>query len=291
MLSASDDSNINVWSLARLLDFDAQGEAEPDVVLSNHRAAITDLVAGPGANPETSICVSASKDKTCIIWNYQTGQVLRTLLFPVVPLCVRMDPCARAVYASTEGGALYVVELYGDRPLLGSQAPEPASIVVQVGEPVGVADEEVGEPTCLAPSYDSTTILTGHTKGKILRWSLTKGGHPTELANLNALVSNIILSPLLPIERRVRPVTIVKPQQNQTQYVFSAQIYPDLVQESRFSRMLNAKGFPAQDLEAAILSLTSMAVEGEADILWKIGSAQRASHKAELAQNPIDYEY
>lgn len=269
ILSASDDSNINVWSRARLLEFDA--ELEPELVLSNHRGAVTDLVVGPGTNAHTSMCVSASKDKTCIIWNYQTGQILRTLLFPTAPLCVSMDPCARAIFAATEGGALFVVELFGDAPLLGAQASDPASIVVQVTEPVAIADE-VGETQCLATSYDGTTVLTGHAQGKIMRWALTQGTHPVELASLNASVTNIIFTPVLSDEKRLVPGTVVKPNHSQRQYSFTAQLKHDLAEPTRFDRMLNAQGFPADILEEAITSASPSSIVDQ----------QRAELKAHL---------
>ncbi|KAK7209848.1 hypothetical protein V2G26_017026 [Clonostachys chloroleuca] len=257
LLSASDDSNINVWSLAHLLEFDVQSEQEPERVLSNHRGAITDLVTGPSTNQETNICVSSSKDKTCIVWNYRTGQVLRTLLFPATPLCITMDPCARALYVAAEGGALHVVEFFGDKFLLGAGASEPASIVVQVGDPVGVAEDEAGEANCISCSYDGTTILTGHTKGKILRWGLTQPSHPTELANLNASVTNLVFTPLIPAEKQLSSINIMKPNQAQRQYVFNAQLKNELAYESRFTNLLNADGFPPDAIEHATKNFTT----------------------------------
>ena len=224
VLSASDDSNINVWSLARLLELGADPGHEPDLTLSNHRGAITDLAVGPGTNAETNLCVSASKDKTCILWNYQSGQVLRTLLFPAAPLCISLDPCARALFVAGEDGGLYLVELFGDKPLLGSRSAELASILVQVNAPLGVADDDAGSPSCLALNYDGTAVFTGHTKGKILRWSLTDNAHPTEVANLNASVTNVVFEPLMPEDKPCRTATVVKPNQTKRQYTFTTQL-------------------------------------------------------------------
>ena len=287
ILSGSDDSNINVWSRAGLLELDAHAEAEPDLVLSNHRGAITDLVVGPGTNRETSICVSSSRDKSCIIWNYQTGHALRTLLFPTAPLCLSIDPCAHAVYVASEGGAVCLVELFGEKPLLGSRAPEPASIVVQVSDPLATAEEDVGEANCIASSYDGTSILTGHTSGRILRWTLAPDAPPTELANLNASVTNIMFAPLLPAEEKIRPVTVVKPNQTQRQYVFTAQLRDDPSRQSRFNELLNAQGFPEETIEAALLSFSSSGQAEDEDSL-KIPSDLMASMKATTFQPCLD---
>lgn len=255
LLSASEDSNIHVWSLPRLLEFGADAGHEPDLTLSNHRGAVTDLVVGPSTNAETSICASASTDKTCILWNYQTGQVLRTLLFPSPPLCVSLDASARALFACAEDGGLYLVELFGDKPLLGSRSAELASIVIQVNAPLGVSDAADGPASCLALSHDGTSVLTGHTKGKILRWSLLDSSHPAELANLNASVTNLVSVPLLSSGHACKVVNVVKPNQSQRQYSITAQLEGNLGQGSRFSRMLNATGLPVDVLESATASL------------------------------------
>lgn len=240
--------------MSRLLEFGADAGHEPDLTLSNHRGAITDLVVGPSTNTETSLCVSASTDKTCILWNFQTGQVLRTLLFPSAPLCASLDASARALFVCAEDGGLYLVELFGDKPLLGSRSAELASIVVQVNAPLGIADAEEGPASCLSLSYDGTAVLTGHTKGKILRWSLVDNSHPSELANLNASVTNLIPVPLISSEQPCKVVNVVKPNQSQRQYSITAQLDGDLQQDTRFSHMLKTTGLPTDALESATAS-------------------------------------
>ncbi|KAJ6446921.1 WD domain-containing protein [Purpureocillium lavendulum] len=262
VLSASDDSNVNVWSLARLLELGADPGHEPDLTLSNHRAAITDLVVGPSTNAETSLCVSASKDKTCILWNYRTGQVLRTLLFPAAPLCVALDPCARSVFVTTDDRSFYLVELFGDKPLLGSRSAELASIVVQVDSPLGVADEDAGVASCLAVNYDGTSVFTGHAKGKILRWSLVDNSYPSEMANLNASVSNLVFIPPIAENKLTRPATVVKPNQTQRQYTFTAQLEGDLG-DSHFRSILSSTGVEGRTLENAIASLSGVAAQSK----------------------------
>lgn len=252
ILSGSDDSNINVWSLSRLLELDVQAEHEPDLTLSNHRGAITGLVAGPSTNPETSICVSASKDKTCIIWNYQTGQLLRTVLFPTIPVCSQLDPSARALFVSSEDGLLYLLDLFGgDKPLLGSRSTELPSIVVQVNTPLAASDPEAGQPLCLAVTYDGTSVLTGHASGKVLRWSLAENAHPTELARLNASVTNLAMLPPT-ADSPIKPANIVKPNQNLKRYAFTTQLNSDLGAGTRLGQMLTTRGFSAESIEAAL---------------------------------------
>ncbi|PHH66612.1 hypothetical protein CDD81_6449 [Ophiocordyceps australis] len=253
VLSASDDSNINVWSLAPMLDLAATDLSEPNLTLSNHRAPITDLVIGNSANPETLLCVSASKDKTCILWNYQTGQVLRILLLPSAPLCIALDPAGRALFAATQDLGLYLVELFADGPLLGARSVELPSTLVQVDVPLGMADDQTGPASCLAISHDGTCVYTGHQNGDILRWSLAGAAHAFKVTNLNASVTNLIFLPLLAAPKEYRAVTVVKPHQTQRQYTLTTQLLADL-DTTPFLQELGFTGIHPRLLEPAMLS-------------------------------------
>ncbi len=257
LLSGSDDSNVHVWSLARLLALDAEADLEPARTLSHHRAAVTALAVGPGAHPDTSLCVSASRDKTCILWNYQTGVALRTLLFPTFPLCVCLDAAARVLCLSMSDGAIYLVELFGEKPLLGSRSGEVTSTVVQIAAPFGVAPSDAGPAACLALSYDGTVLLSGHPRGQVLQWSLSDNSLPVELANLNAAVTNLqFVSPFsAAAQPSLRVQTVVKPSQADRKYTITAQFASDLAAETRLRPMLELAGFPQDVLEHAISSL------------------------------------
>ncbi|SPO00050.1 related to WD-repeat protein CRB3 [Cephalotrichum gorgonifer] len=287
VLTGSDDSNVHVWALPHLLDLDARADHEPEQTLSNHRAAVTSVVVSKSTNPETSICISASKDKTCIIWNYRTGEALRTLLFQSAPLCMSLDSCARAVFAATEDGSVFAVEMFGDKALLGPRSEGLSSAAVQVTAPLGVVDPEDGPACCIATSFDGTALVTGHSKGKIFQWSLGGDGHPTRLADLNASVNNVVFTPLLSETRTSSLQTVVKPTRAERQYTFTAQLETSLAPETRFSGMMNTMGFPSDVLEAAVLAQQQPAPTAEGakggaqeggestEELWKIINEQR----------------
>jgi pre-rRNA-processing protein IPI3 len=264
LLTASDDSNIHVWSLAQLLELDSHEEREPVVSFSNHRGAITAIAASSGGSEETSLCVSASKDKTCIIWNYRTGAALRTLLFSTPPLCFVLDPCSKGVFVSTENASIFSVEFFGPKPLLGP-CSEDSSTVVQVTSPFCVAPSESGPASCLGLTYDGTVLLSGHPKGQIHAWNITDkqaGSGVKELTNLNAAVTNIILDP--PLSRGSKPTrawNVVKPSQVQRAYTITAQFEADLRSETRFHAMLKTPGFSDETLESAISAYSEQADE------------------------------
>ncbi|KAK4164210.1 WD40-repeat-containing domain protein [Cladorrhinum sp. PSN259] len=255
ILTGSDDSDIHVWSLSQLLELETAAEPEPERSLSHHRAAITAVATNQSVSSNTNFAVSASKDKSCIIWNYQTGDALRTLIFPTFPLCLSLDPASRAMCVSCEDGSIYLEELFGQKPLLGPDS-EQSSTVVQVSTPLGATQAETGPASCLSVSYDGTTLLTGHAKGQILRWDITENKTPVELANLNAAVTNVVFVSPFPTGKPTKTVNIIKPSQAERTYVFAAQLdslaASSSESESRFDSLLNAAGFPQAALEEAI---------------------------------------
>lgn len=273
LLTGSDDSNVHVWNLAQLLELDAGEDHEPVVSLSNHRGAITSLKVSPGDNVETNLCVSASKDKTCVIWNYRSGQVLRTILFPTAPLCLALDSGTRGLFVSTDDGSIYSVDFFGAKPLLGPKSEDP-STVVQVTSKFCAVPIESGPASCLALTHDGTVLLSGHPKGQIHVWGITdQQAHsgPKELTNLNAAVTNIVfVSPLPPSATTTKLWTVVKPAQMRRGYDFNAQFEADLTSETRFAATVKAQGFERETLDAAIATfLQPAAADIEDDLSQK----------------------
>jgi len=289
ILTGSDDSDIHVWSLSQLLELDSTAEHEPERTLSNHRASITSLSVSPSISPDTNLCVSSSKDKSVVVWNYQTGDALRTLLFPSTPLCLSLDPSTRAVCVACGDSSIFLAAFFTDPPLLGPQS-EDATTVVQVNSPFGVAPTDVGAANCLAFSYDGTILLTGHSRGQILRWEVSDANKtPVELTNLNASVSNLIFTPPFPASQATRVVNIVKPSQAERAYVLTAQFdgYVDVPSKSRFDTLLDTPGFSHDTLTSALATLEQPAAESAGDEelrrqneeLWEIIKQQRALQK------------
>lgn len=245
--------------------------------LSDHRAGITALAVSPGTNPDTALCVSASRDKSCIIWNYTSGQPLRTILLPSFPLSVVLDPCSRAIYAATDDASLFAIELFpadsggGSGALVGPRSDDDSSMAVQISTAFGaVSPTEVGPATCLAVNYDGTVLLSGHPRGQILRWDLASRTDSTELTNLNAAVTNLVFTPAIQPQpesgrqAKVVPATVIKPFMGSRTYNYTAQLESEIstgddyeddsLRTSRFDRMLATKGLPRDFLEAGIMA-------------------------------------
>ena len=191
-----------------------------------------------------------------MIWNYQSGMALRTLLFAAAPLCLALDPGARSLSVSSEEGSIYLVELFGEKPLLGPHAAEEPSTVVRISAPFGVAPPDAGPASCLALTYDGTALLSGHPLGRVLQWNLSDNSLPLELVNLNAAVTNLALvPPLSAAAAHTRAQTVVKPSQADRNYTLTTQFEADLGPETEFHSLLSTPGFPRGALEEAVLSL------------------------------------
>lgn len=271
------------------MELDSNEEHEPTVSFSNHRGAITDLAASSGDNPETSFCVSASKDKTCVVWNYRSGEVLRTFLFPTFPQCLVLDPCACAIFVSTEQGSIYSVDFFVPKPLLGAKSEE-ASTVIQIATAFCSAPAESGPAICLGLAHDGTTLLSGHPKGQIHAWSATDRSASSgakELANVNAAVTNIVfVPPLVPAAPAVKAWTVVKPSQAQRAYTFSAQFEADLTPETRFTTMVKTPGFDREMLDTAIAAFLQPATEKSDDQETQLQIQQQWEILNQLTSSP-----
>ncbi|KAJ2891254.1 ribosomal assembly complex component [Zalerion maritima] len=263
LITGSDDSNLNVWSLSRLLELDNTVEPEPERTLSNHRAAITSLVASRSSNPHSSLCVSASRDKTCIVWNYRTGDALRTILFPATPLAAAMDPFPRLLAVSLEDRSIHLLDFFGDKPLIGSRAVESSSTMIKAPAPIAQAAVDQGPASCLGLSHDGGTLLSGHPQGQIVKWSLN--GHGTELASLNSSVTNLIVLPPSPPQVNTRTINIVKPSPAD-QYAPVVQLEQGTMSHdaSSLGKLVSTPGLPLSQLVDAVTAVNSLRTAGTA---------------------------
>ncbi|KAE8443690.1 hypothetical protein EG329_001462 [Mollisiaceae sp. DMI_Dod_QoI] len=287
LLSGSEDSTIHVWSLPDLLSLSSKEKSEPLRSLSNHRAAITDLALGHSAST-TNICVSASQDNTVIVWNYLSGDLLRTFLLSSTPLCLAVDPCDRAVYIGFEDGCIQMIEFIqshaASHPLHDSKLQ---NTPVQISSVPWTAPNDAGSTLCIGLSYDGTCLLSGHTSGKIASWDTGRRLFSAEIADLNAPVTNLIMQSPFPKRRATKAITVVKPKLGDGSYIFTAQLTGSLG-EGKFDYAVNTPGFPSDMLADAIFKFSQPAAASssgdeqlrkENEDLWQVINDQRALQK------------
>ncbi|KAI9703241.1 MAG: Pre-rRNA-processing protein ipi3 [Candelina mexicana] len=207
LLSGSSDSqSIHVWSLPTLLSFSLRSTTdishsssrEPLRTLTNHRAGVTGLVVGH-SQYSTNIAISSSKDNTCVVWNYRTGDLLRTYLLGSAPaVSLALDPADRAFYAGFEDGSIQIFEFFNISELANSlYDPEQSSVPVD-SLPLNrwtAQGQNLGTALCLSVNYDGTKLFSGHESGKLISWDIAKGRFSAEIANHGSAVTNLSVLP------------------------------------------------------------------------------------------------
>ncbi len=287
ILSGSPDSNVHVWSLPRLLSLSqpqslSSHDPAPNAPLrtfSNHRSGITALACGHSKSL-SNLAISASSDGTCYIWSVSDCQTLRTILLHSAPHCLAVDPADRALYSGHEDGSIQCFDFYNDSQIVQNSAPAGSShpTLLEAKDSWSPAYADVGSAQCLTLSYDGTTLLSGHSSGRIISWDIAKNRVQKVIADLGHSVTNIAMQRPkgLPVKRpRLEVTTVVKPNldlSSPTQlgtsgipadYSLHVQITPPtrsglLTQphETDFHTILTHPTFPNALIDEAILDLT-----------------------------------
>ncbi|KAF8476974.1 WD40-repeat-containing domain protein [Kalaharituber pfeilii] len=229
ILTGSADSNVHVWSVPILTDF--RSERKPERILDLHQREITSIVCGKGDGP-ANISITASRDLSCIVWNYQTGTLLRRFLFSLPPLVLAIDPADRAFYAGFEDGSLQCVDFHGD------SLPQPSSssarsdhkLFVQEGRNVPVTVSGTGKHggrwasaghdsaiTAIGVMYEGNSVVTGNAKGEVCVWDVATGSLFRHIVQSKGVVTSIkLLRPTGFLSAPTNPTTlqssIVKPR-------------------------------------------------------------------------------
>ncbi|KAF2861455.1 WD40 repeat-like protein [Piedraia hortae CBS 480.64] len=201
ILSASADSTVHVWSIVSLLSF-ANIEAETSQLrtFSLHRDEITAVDIGH-SHGFCNFAVSASKDKTCMVWDYQSGRLLRTYLLPLAPTCLALDPADRAVYVGYNNGAIQRLDLY--------DKTHPMTPIQPGSRNLWTPTQDSGSALSITLSFDGCTLLSGHQSGSILAWDTATGRQLTPPSALSGPVSNI---QFLPVVQGIGAQSIIKPK-------------------------------------------------------------------------------
>jgi pre-rRNA-processing protein IPI3 len=284
LLSASKDSSVHVWSLTNLLSFASTGvqPLSPIRSFTSHRAEITALALGRTAG-FANIAVTASADKTCLIWDYHTNATLRTYLLPAVPTCVTIDAPERAVYVGYEDGCIQQLDLYASlsrsvnvsKQALAPIQPPQSSLWQPQGEAVGAA-------LSIHVSFDSCTVLSGHESGAIFSWDTAKNGLSKSLlqTSLPGPVTNLEFLPVVGFatERQpnLRVSSVVKPKFGAfdssnglvpSDYAVNVEFPTNLLNQgsSTFEEALSAPSFPTTLLDAGLNELMNWSKGGHSN--------------------------
>jgi len=198
------------------------------------------------------------------------------------------------VYAGFEDGCLQLIEFIQPNSNLNPlHDTNLQTTPVQVTLPPWTSPSEPGAAFCLGLSYDGAYLFSGHATGKIAQWDTGRRAFSSELADLNAPVTNLLMSSPFPPNRLTRASTVVKPKLGEGQYVFTAQLSKSMARNSNFGRTIENQGLPADILDNAIsrlygpVSTSSHALSSSGDEklrqeneeLWRVINEQRALQK------------
>ncbi|KAI0994420.1 hypothetical protein K3495_g13762 [Podosphaera aphanis] len=251
LVSGSEDSNIHVWSILHLLSIASDANQEPLRCFSDHKAGVTSLAVGHSAS-DVNICVSASKDKTIIVWNYHSGQTLRIFLLPRIPLCVAIDPCDRGVYLGLDDGTVQLVEF-----LQSDSIKNPLYDMALQSTPLQVTSEpwrlpiDAGSILSICLNYEGTQLLTGHSSGKVNQWNVGRRRFASEIVDFHTPVTNLLLESPFPVAKKSQISTVVKPKLAKSDYLLTCR-FTGVQDSSDFNHAVTTQGIPPEMLENAI---------------------------------------
>ena len=133
LISASDDSSVLVWSVARcvyfdyddktrfhysshrLVDNDLQNElVTPYCALSDHTLPVTDIACSFGIFPTNRILTS-SLDHSVKVWDLSAQTLLSTFQFPKAITTITWDVTERLFFAASVDGSIHQVNLFSQR--------------------------------------------------------------------------------------------------------------------------------------------------------------------------------
>ena len=266
LLSASADSTVLVWSVPSLLSFSSMDSQllSPLRTFSSHRSEIAGLVLGHSSS-FCNIAVSASKDKTCFVWDYHNSNVFRTYLLPDVPTCIALDAADRAIYIGYEDGSIQQLHLYD---LHNTQEPS-APVQPPQSSKWTFTDKSNGAALAISLSFDGCTLLSGHESGAILRWDVGRRAFDRNLLQMPfpGPITNMAFLPVTGFGeasgRKLKVSAVVKPKfgafdgsngavsGNYALSVELASTFPD-TRKSDFEQALTAPTFPAAMLEEGL---------------------------------------
>ncbi|KAF9531734.1 WD40 repeat-like protein [Crepidotus variabilis] len=176
LLSGSDDSGVNVWSVSRLLDDETQQEhMVPYCSLADHTLPVTDILCGIGLFPECRILTS-SVDHS--LWDLSSRSVLTTFQFPQAISCLAWDVTERLFFAASSDGSIHQMNLFRERESKIGLVTEAVggggvSDVIRVESEVARETRKkrlivVGQQVkCMAISLSSSSLVVGTVEGLV----------------------------------------------------------------------------------------------------------------------------
>lgn len=255
-LSASPDAIVHVWALPAILSFDPATPRSPMHTLSAHRAPIAAIACGHSATV-ANIAISVSEDRSAVVWDYHNGQTLRTYLLPEAPTAVAIDPADRAFHVAYSDGSLQTVDFYDDLQrktavdVLRSGDSSHRPIQPSPTTRFDAASQKLGAAQSLSLSWDGTTLVSGHSSGKVVAWDIARSNYLSTLIDLSGPVSTVQFLPPTGFPQSHEPTfkihTLVKPKQDAVLTTGNALVPPSYTLSMQFTGHLCNSPVPSTE--------------------------------------------
>lgn len=202
-VSGGEDGQVIVWSLSAAIgDRYRVDNIEPLHTFSDHALPVTDLWIGSGGM--SAILVTASKDRTCKIYDLASGSMLISLVFQEVVRAIALDRIECGLFIGTSMGNIYHHRLQ----------PPPRTREYHITDEDKINNKFSGHTkaiTCLAVSLDEQTLMSGSEDTNVIIWNIPSRSLLKTIPHKGAITNAIfITTPQVMFDREIKLELITK---------------------------------------------------------------------------------
>ncbi|RKP35853.1 quinon protein alcohol dehydrogenase-like superfamily [Dimargaris cristalligena] len=181
LMTGSEDAVVSMWELPEILeplgyDLDPNQpmgltkqppmDQAPSAryTWTDHTLPVTAVVCGFGLGPYTRT-LTASRDRTCKLWDHTTGHLLTTFVFPVAITSIVLTSTETAFYAGGADGSIWQIDLFrrGSRDTTGvANLSDLANTCEAVGGEQRIIDVASDNQQTAPDSESAWPVMVGH---------------------------------------------------------------------------------------------------------------------------------
>ncbi|XP_061366533.1 protein ROOT INITIATION DEFECTIVE 3-like [Gastrolobium bilobum] len=280
LISASDDGMICVWSMISLLDVEERGSL-PSLLhcFSGHMSSITGLLTTPSSY---SVLVSSSLDGTCKVWDFISGRLMQTQVYPLAITSIALHQVEMLLFYGTVNGTIIVNKL--DLGL------EEGPSIITIGQPLELKGHN-GAITALTTSQAG--LISASEDCTICIWDVINCAIIRRLSLQKGKVTNIVVVPRSSVlhtsnNRRISNEYNVSPLEKYSQSINSSNGTNTLLSLCRLYKEkqtcidLRSSGFLRQNMscsqKAEMAMAMAMQMKVETNIESRVWAIKMAKH-------------